>query len=352
MEGDAEFSSNRHSALPGLTEYEVPVRHPDFNFEDGNLALVTGCQYFVVHQGMLSHHSKAFSGMIKNRQAEGGLTLAGLTAIVTEDDPDELVCFLRVLYGFCVNLETKSFEDISALLRISTKYGVEELRKEAIRILCLSWPTSLANWETREKSVTSADGLYAPRPSLPHPIFIIELARETDVPELLPSAFYDLSRYLPSHLAAGHTTSEGEKHMLAQEDLLKILRGKEHGARFFSTFIVNELEGRTPSEFCLYRNDATPTRKRACQIAYEAITFELIRDVNGMVCNRNSDPLFAIAETFLMQTREDIPGAENEVVHRTCEFCRMEYGAVVDAVREELWRKIPEWFDLEVPGWG
>ncbi|OCH93111.1 hypothetical protein OBBRIDRAFT_372191 [Obba rivulosa] len=350
MESDMEFSSNRHSAV--LSEFEVPVRHPEFTFEDANMALIAGRQYFLVHQGLLTHHSKPFTLMIKTRQAEGGQVIAGLPAVSLEDPADELACFLRVLYGFCVNLETKDFEVISALLRISTKYGVEELRKEAIRVLSRSWPTTLPLWEIREKSVTSADGLYNPRPSLPHPLLIIELAREADVPELLPSAFYDISRYLPSQLASGHTPSDGTKRMLADDDLLQILRGKEHSARFFSTFIVNDLEGRVPSEFCLHRNDTVPSRKRACQIAFEAITFDLIRDVNGMLCNRNSDPLFAIADTFLMQTREDIPGAENEVVHRACEFCRMEYGAVVDAVREELWRKIPEWFELEVSNWG
>lgn len=182
---------------------------------------------------------------------------------------------------------------------------------------------------------------------------LIELAKEVKAPELLPSAFYDLSRYLPSQLAMGHTTAQnGSVHHLSYEDLLKVLRGKEQAARFFSTFIVNELEGRTPSQWCLHRNDLHPSSKRACQLAFEAITFELIRDVNGMVYNRNSDPLFAIADSYLMQTRDDIPGAENRVTHRACESCRMEYGAIVDAMREDFWRRIPDWFELEVERWG
>lgn len=182
---------------------------------------------------------------------------------------------------------------------------------------------------------------------------LIELAKEVHAPELLPSAFYDLSRYLPSQLAVGYTTTQdGVVHHLALDDLLKVLRGKEQAARFFSTFVVNELEGRTPSQWCLNRNDLLSSRKRACQLAFEAITFELIRDVNGMVFNRNSDPLFAIADSFLMQTREDIPGFDNVTIYRACESCRMEYGAIVDAMREDFWRRIPEWFELEVKNWG
>ena len=141
--------------------------------------------------------------------------------------------------------------------------------------------------------------------------------------------------------------------MLPTADLMQVLRGKEQAARFFSTFIVNELEGRSPSQWCVHRHDSHPAVKRACQIAFEAITFELIRDVNGMVCNRNSDPLFAIADSFAMQTREDTPGVENRALYRACEACRLEYGAVVDAVREDFWRRLPEWFGLEVDvNWG
>ncbi|OBZ68175.1 Meiotic recombination protein SPO11 [Grifola frondosa] len=259
-----------------------------------------------------------------------------------QESPEDFAYFLRALYGFCFSLNGNTFAVVSALLRLSTKYGVDTLRKEALHGLALSWPSTLLLWELREKNATNSDGLYAPRPALPHPILVIKLAREANAPELLPSAFYDLSRYLPSQLASGYTASDGAVHHLPMEDLFRVLRGKEHAARFLSTFIVNELEGRTPSQWCLNRNELEHARKHACQIAFEAINFELIRDVNGMVCNRNTDPLFCIADSFLMQTREDLPGVENKAVHRACEACRMDYGAVVDAVREDFWRKIPE----------
>ena len=181
---------------------------------------------------------------------------------------------------------------------------------------------------------------------------IIALAREVDAPELLPSAFYDLSRYAPSQLAADHTDrSTGHVHRLSDNDLFRAFRGKEQAARYFATFIVKELEGRTPSEFCHNRHELQPARKRRCQMAFEAVTYALIRDVNGLVMNRNSDPLFAIADSLLMQTREDAPGTDNRAAIRACEACRMDFGVIVDAVRHEFWNKLPEWFDLDVPNW-
>ncbi|PCH43728.1 hypothetical protein WOLCODRAFT_90460 [Wolfiporia cocos MD-104 SS10] len=344
---NGDFSSNCHTA--SSQEYEVLTRHPELSFEDANIAIVTGRQYFLVHQGLLCHHSLVLRQSVDALQNDDEKLLEGRRVLSLQDLPEDMAHFLRALYGFYLNLESMDFDTARALLRTSTKYGVDELRKEAIRVLTLAWPNSLAQWELREKKVTSPAGVYSPRPALPHPILVINLAREAIVPELLPSAFYDLSRYLPSQLASGYNcTPDGNKQHLSFEDLQRVLRGKEQAARFFSTFIVNELEGRDPSAACIRRNETHLAMQRACQVAFEAINFELIRDVNSMVCNRNSDPLFAIADSVLMQTREDMPGVENKAIYRPCEACRLEYGAVVDAVRADFWRRIPGWFELEL----
>ncbi|TFY54193.1 hypothetical protein EVJ58_g9001 [Rhodofomes roseus] len=344
---DSDFSSNRH-ATPNLQEFEVPVRHPELCFDDGNLAVVTGRQYFLVHQGLLCHHSPILRSQVDALRPGHACTLEGRPALALPDTPEDVACFLKALYGCALGLESKEFTDVSALLRMSTKYGVDDLRKEVLQVLLLSWPTSLALWEDREKKVTSIQVAWA---HLTGCRLIINLAREVAAPELLPSAFYDLSRYLPSQLVLNHMSGLDETGIrLSHEDLLKVLRGKEQAARYFSTFIVNELEGRDPCDACARKRN--PTTQRACQVAFEAINFELIRDVNGMVCNRNSDPLFAIAESLEMQTREDVPGVVNDAIYRACEACRLEYGAVVDSLRESFWQRIPEWFELEVENWG
>lgn len=182
---------------------------------------------------------------------------------------------------------------------------------------------------------------------------VINLAQEINAVELLPSAYYDLSRSPPSQSAAGFISAvTSEVHHLSEQDLLTVLQGREHASRFLSTFIVQELEARDPCEACIHRHEEQLVRRRACQIAFEAVTFELLRDVNGVVCNRNSDPLYAIQDAELMQTRDDHPGRENKVAYRACEACRSDFGAVVDVAREELWSMLPEWFGIEVPSWG
>lgn len=174
---------------------------------------------------------------------------------------------------------------------------------------------------------------------------VINLAQETGAVELLPSAFYDLSRCAASEIAAGYLApGSNESHVLSDESLLNALRGREHASRFLSTFVVNELEGRDPSQNCTHRNDPDPFRKRICQATFEATTFEILRDVNGVVFHCSSDPLFAIMDADLMQNRTD--SNRLSLLHRACEACRVEFTASVDAAREEMWHKLPVWFGI------
>lgn len=132
---------------------------------------------------------------------------------------------------------------------------------------------------------------------------------------------------------------------------MSALKGREHASRFLSTFVVNELEGRDCSLACLHRNEQDPFRKRICQATFEATTFEILRDVNGIVYHRSSDPLFAMMDADLMQNRNESGIARLNLLHRACEPCRAEFTASVDNAREELWSMLPVWFDVDLPSW-
>ncbi|KII92351.1 hypothetical protein PLICRDRAFT_104322 [Plicaturopsis crispa FD-325 SS-3] len=343
-----DFSTNRHSILledPAAASLP-PGRHPDICFNDGNVAILTGGFYFLVHQGLLCRHSTVLEGLLADLNLD-------TAARRLEGQPTcRRVCPLNSRSS-SLAYDGSDISLVSGLLRMFTKYRVMRLRGEALRGLSLIWPSTISLWESRETKATDSAGVYAPRQAHPHPILVIQLARDVDAPELLPSAFYDLSRCLPSDAALGYTSTDGSGiHHLANDDLLNLLRGREHTSRFLSTFIVNELEGRAPAEWCLNRDKPSPAERRACQVAFESVTFEILRDVNGIVCNRNSDPLYAIAEAELMQTRDDVPGGENRAAVRACEACRAEFGSVVDAAREDFWARLPQWFGVEVPHWG
>lgn len=60
----------------------------------------------------------------------------------------------------------------------------------------------------------------------------------------------------------------------------------------------------------------------------EAVTFEILRDVNSVVCHRSSDPL----SPLWTPKREDASGRP----YLACEACRAEFAVTVDIPREEF----------------
>ena len=136
---------------------------------------------------------------------------------------------------------------------------------------------------------------------------------------------------------------------LAHSDLVNLLKGKEQASRFFSTFIVNHLEGRLPAVACIYHRDGDDSQRRRCHSVFEAITFELLCDSNGMVCQRSSDPLFAILEAGSMM------GKDLRIIRQAClpcDACRLEFHAIVNEARETFWRLLPDWFGINLTTWG
>ncbi|KAF8348402.1 hypothetical protein F5887DRAFT_953518 [Amanita rubescens] len=326
----------------------VPIHPPILCFQDATLALLADGSYFLIHRGLLARHSPVFAEAFTNRDPID--YFCGQPVFEANDSSKDMAFFLLALYDGSSHLkyDVNDFTCVSAVLRLATKYKVHRLRHEILQGLSVAWPRFLTQWEIREANATSPSGVYEPRKFLPHPIMVINLARAVDAPYLLPSAFYDLSRCYPSDTAVGYKCPRTqETHHLSELDLTNLLKGKEHASRFLSTFIVNDLESREPAANCMYKTDSDPLRKRHCQAAFEAITFEILRDVNGVVYHRSSDPLFAIMDAELMQSREDLAG----VSMRVCDSCRSGFSAVVDSAREEFWGKLPQWFGLTLQSW-
>ncbi|KAJ7262214.1 hypothetical protein B0H12DRAFT_1104842 [Mycena haematopus] len=345
-----DFSTNRHNEIQQIHTNLTggPTRHPDLSFPDGNIAILTGSVYFLVHKGLLCRHSVPFQHTTKALEQSRSKQLEGRPILHATDSPHDMCHFLSALYDgiLGVKLDPPNFSVVDALLRLTTKYQVKHIRSSLLReIQRTHWPARLAHWEIREAEATDSSGHYDARLHYPHPILVINLARAIQAPELLPSAFYDLSRCAVSETTAGYTDPNNTVHQLSQEDLMNLLKGREHASRFLSTFIVNELEARTPSVNCVHGGEDDAGQRRACQVAFESITFEILRDVNG-ITHRSSDPLFAIVDAELMQTRDDAHS-----VLRACEFCRLEFGVAVDQAREEFWAKMPSWFGVDLdPG--
>ncbi|KAJ3724427.1 hypothetical protein EV361DRAFT_929274 [Lentinula raphanica] len=336
---------------PNVSSCEAVTKHVNLSFKDGNIALLAGKHYFIVHQGLLCRHSPVLRTALEAIENTSNLiSLEGRPVLEVQDSSEDISYFLIALYDGIPNLSfnAETYGIISALLRLTTKYQVQRLRNDLIQGLAITWPSNLATWDAREAAMFNYNGTYDPRKYTPHPMLVINLARSVNAPELLPSAFYDLSRSPISHTAAGYTAPGGtDYHHLSDEDLFNLLRGREDASRFLSTFIVNQLEGRKPSTNCIYMQVGDHTRRRFCQFAFENVFRDLLRATNSLVCDRSCDPLFAIMHAEMIYERGD------GRVLRPCESCRAEFRVEVEAARDEFWHSLPEWFgDIQVTVWG
>jgi len=97
--GPGDPSTNEHSGsgIPG--EKTGPLsRHSDICFDDGNLAVLTGNVYFLVHQGLLCRRSKVFEKLAKGLSDRHIFTLERRSVLHLQDSPEDMAQFLLALY--------------------------------------------------------------------------------------------------------------------------------------------------------------------------------------------------------------------------------------------------------------
>lgn len=101
MRTSSDFSTNRH-AVKQQQEAEVPIRHPDICFNDGNVAILSESHFFLVHQGLLSRHSVVLKKMLESLEGQNCRLLEGRPVLQLPDFPKDMARFLQALYdGMC-----------------------------------------------------------------------------------------------------------------------------------------------------------------------------------------------------------------------------------------------------------
>ena len=109
----------------------------------------------------------------------------------------------------------------SAILRLSTKYQVEFLRRRAYTLLSTLYPTSLAKWDARD-STTSLESFEA------RPFAVYMLAKQTDLPTILPAALYLCADSQEiNHILEGLASHDGKHIQLEWSDKKACIRARE-----------------------------------------------------------------------------------------------------------------------------
>ncbi|KAJ6566855.1 hypothetical protein B0H19DRAFT_940218 [Mycena capillaripes] len=326
-------------------------------FSDGNIVIIASAIAFKVHRGQLRRHSEVFDDLFSIPQPKDQELFDGFPWVEVYDCPSDVLYFLKALYDglYFKTPGANDFPAVAAVLRLSTKYLVEHLRQRCMTRLELDWPSTLAGWDQREQVATDSFGHYAPRASCPHPILVIDLALDLGLSSLLPTALYDLARYGPSKIMVGTPapplsfTSERaaprKPATLSPALLITTFRGREAAQRYLSDFVIKELQGRPPASDCQYLEEDIPSRM--CRESFYFIMLNILRSVGGIASGRDADPLFTLVQAMDMLSRTDFSDGHRQCGLRLCHPCKLDFANSATHAREEVWKLLPTWFELD-----
>ncbi|KAJ7057702.1 hypothetical protein C8F01DRAFT_991607 [Mycena amicta] len=174
------------SALSPSFPTPLVKRSPDVWFEDGTIILEAEGTQFKVFRGILAANSTVFEDMLivgSNLSSDEEM-VDGCPVVHVYDDAVDLMHFLKALHhvGYYNPPETKSFPLIAALLRLSTKYNVDFLRRRALAHISSLYPTTIQDWEQRKDNAIEVFNA--------RPFAVFLLAKETGHQALLPACMY------------------------------------------------------------------------------------------------------------------------------------------------------------------
>ncbi|KAH9019982.1 hypothetical protein EDB85DRAFT_2153370 [Lactarius pseudohatsudake] len=335
---------------------EQLIKHVDLWFSDGSVVLQAESTLFRVHKSQLARRSVVFSDMFTLPQpvvTTSHATFAeesheGCPVVRLHDSERDVANLLLALYDgptFGDN-DPDDFAIVSGILRLSTKYAMDSLRSKAIVHLNIAWPTSLKGWDLREDKAHACDlASSTEHASLyPSPIDIINLARETNVPSLLPAAFYDISRYTFSQIfepmddelsrfrgaAAGGT--------LSSEDMRRLALGKEASAHAVGAVI--HWYGARASRALTQRRVLVPSTYVGP--SHGGRVFH-----TGGVSTRFCRIGRARNATLCLRPRTRELGALKSADVSECRACARALEVWAAKERERMWKMIPLWFRLD-----
>ncbi|KAJ7027929.1 hypothetical protein C8F04DRAFT_964614 [Mycena alexandri] len=330
------------------------MQHPGLWFEDGDLVLVanTACAQpisFLIHRCTFCKSPVFRRILLTNDFNFHPIYKDAIVWEVTDPAADVAVLLQCLYYDLPFNhAEPTVTVDLGGLLRLCKKYEFAEITARIIAQLKHEWPTSLAIWDIHETRIRTLSIAHAGAPDgqidaqyldnrLPEPASIIALAREFALPELFPAAFYALALvsssanydafhadFLPEserqQLANG--TRSARWPLLTPPDLLRLAKGHD----------------RMRSQKSLTRALASSQRPQTKDCAAGCTSLlTALRELG----DHTHDILGAL--TYLRLYISE-PGQASRM--KICAGCAKALCDASAALRLQIWRSLPEWFDL------
>ncbi|KAH8105327.1 hypothetical protein BXZ70DRAFT_1004837 [Cristinia sonorae] len=362
------FTPSPQPHAPFNKHCELATRHPTLYDVKGDVVLVARQtdslrQLFRVHSNQFGQ----WASLLQAANVRG--TVYYLTPEGIEDGPcvemgdaaDDVAAFLSThKLGATELLDTWGItkhdpalpSKIGAILRISHRYQLDSQNMRTL--FCSAWPQSLAEWDAADRKFRSIatnmvetngaiPGRYA-EDNFPEAASAIRLAQDVDLPEIIPAAFYHLSRIPVSHdwdarrRPTSHRSSRylapasrsAKWNLLTSAGFRRILHGREKILEFMvdnwakSVFVACHASCSNPSRECLMHYHALTSLHNMLSEDEEAYN-----DPLRLLQRRFSHPIATIQERF-----------------NICKTCAESAWRISMAKRAELWDLLPDFFDV------
>ncbi|PIL33272.1 hypothetical protein GSI_04722 [Ganoderma sinense ZZ0214-1] len=324
-DGDRERPSNRRKS--------DPRKDDDVWLSDGSIVVVAADNVaFRVHKSTLSLRSEIFRDLfsLPNADEATAETMDGCPVVRVSDTSSDIRHLLLVLccgknyYHDGDALIAVPFETLASLVRMAHKYAVQDVLDHALSRLKKFYTNDLAAWQdpdARARYVAAKDQ---------HALTVVQLARLTNTPPLLPTAFLLCTKLLATlaRMKQGVPVALGVSS-LPVPDQLTIISAREYLLHMCAERTLHLLAG-APCTAC--------TTLAVCSLTREA-PLSSIRDGHAFP----APPLFR--RDVLQPMAATLWG---DRWHMFCDNCRE---ALTEADGKEskwVWRNLPRIFGVKL----
>lgn len=230
------------------------------------------------------------------------------------------------------NKDAEGFFYLAGILRLSTKYLVEQPCQSAIRYLTKTWSSTLEGHDSMVEAALNSPPVNNLTYPFVHPIHVLNLAREVDINIVVPSALYFLSLYSLADILGGDHPKLLIEHpskpssSLAPSDVLLYSLMYQYRLQVLEDFIRDFCGKRSTTPSC----GSTDT----CGKAFTRLVSQLRRS-----WSLRTGPLH-----FMLQAMNRV-SADSSI----CKRCCSDFVRDTTSLRREVWDKLP--IIVRLPPW-
>lgn len=240
------------------------------------------------------------------------------------------------------------------LLRLASKYQMDDILERAVIELATGWPMDLKEWEELDDRIQlglSLNKTENPKTLsdkfIPEPVAAIQLAQQHRVLQILPAAYYHLSRISidddwdarhGAHAVEARTATTANPfsarwRLLSASELRTILRGRERLAHLAKT--------KAPAVFtpslggALHKGPRGDDVLAACAKGCEAAWNSFLAD-------------FVFTNGDILRALQQNCGSRVLLQAELCTGCMMFVAENGQNLRRAVWEELPRIFDFDV----